>query len=131
MNSRSPKSGRAATALALLLAAGGASAEKLVMPNGMGGVPDIGSIPCVLFIDMIRVAPQGTRHSLITWSAGYLESITGKSLQETVNAADRTGPAWTYQRLGDELEAFCRAKPEALTREAVFSLAGKLGVSRP
>ncbi|MBN8279312.1 MAG: hypothetical protein J0M16_01755 [Gammaproteobacteria bacterium] len=122
---------RALPALALLLAAGGASAEKLVMPNGMGGVPDIGSIPCSLFIDMIRVAPLGTRHSLITWSAGYLESVTGKPLQETVNAADRTGPAWTYQRLGDELEGFCRATPTAMTRDSVLALAGKLGVNRP
>ena len=114
--------------LALLLAAGGASAEKLVMPKGMGGVPDIGAIPCEVYSEMVRIAPLGTRHSLITWSAGYLQAVTAKPLQEVVNAADRTGPAWTYDRLGDELTAFCKANPKALTRDAVLSLARSLGV---
>ncbi|MEZ5562830.1 MAG: hypothetical protein R3F27_07750 [Gammaproteobacteria bacterium] len=113
-------------ALALLLAAGSASAEKLVMPRGMGGVPDIGAIPCEVYNDMMRIGPLGTRHSLITWSAGYLNAVTGKSLQEVVNAADRTGPAWTYDRLGDELTAFCKANPKALTRDAVLSVARAL-----
>lgn len=113
-------------ALALLLAAGSASAEKLVMPRGMGGVPDIGAIPCEVYNDMMRIGPLGTRHSLITWSAGYLNAVTGKPLQEVVNAVDRTGPAWTYNRLGDELTAFCKANPKALTRDAVLSVARAL-----
>lgn len=113
-------------ALALLLAASGASAEKLVMPSGMGGVPDIGAIPCEVYNEMVRIAALGSRHSLITWSAGYLQAVTGKPLQEVVNAADRTGPPWTYNRLGDELTAFCKANPESLTRDAVLSLAGSL-----
>lgn len=122
---------RTLAAVLLVSAAGAASAEKLVMPAGMGGVPDIGAIPCKVFNEMTVIGGPGTRHSLITWSAGYLEAVTGKPLQEVVNAADRTGPAWTYPRLGDELAAFCQAKPDALTRDAVRSLAGKLGVSRP
>jgi hypothetical protein len=117
-------------ALALLLAAGTASAEKLVMPDGMGGVPDIGAIPCKVFTDMIRVAPLGTRHSLITWSAGYLQAVTGKPLQEVVNAADRAGPPWTYDRLGNELAAWCKGNPDAVTRDAVAGLAGQLGDAR-
>ena len=113
-------------AFALLLSAGGASAEKLVMPKGMGGVPDIGAIPCEVYSEMVRIAPLGSRHSLITWSAGYLQAVTGKPLQEVVNAADRTGPAWTYARLGDELTAFCKSNPKALTRDAVLSVARAL-----
>mgnify|MGYP003462191156 CR=1 FL=1 len=95
-------------AFALLLSAGGASAEKLV------------------YSEMVRIAPLGSRHSLITWSAGYLQAVTGKPLQEVVNAADRTGPAWTYARLGDELTAFCKSNPKALTRDAVLSVARAL-----
>ncbi|MCL4790852.1 MAG: hypothetical protein KJ040_02245 [Gammaproteobacteria bacterium] len=113
-------------ALALLLAACGASAETLVMPRGMGGVPDIGAIPCSVYNEMVRIAALGSRHSLITWSAGYLQAVTGKSLQDAVNAADRPGSTWTYNRLGDELTAFCKANPEALTRDAVLSVAQAL-----
>jgi hypothetical protein len=119
---------RALPLLSLLLAAGSASAEKLVMPKGMGGVPDIGAIPCEVYSEMVRVAPLGSRHSLITWSAGYLQAVADKPLQEVVNAADRTGPAWTYERLGDELTAFCKANPKAPTRDAVRSVARALKV---
>jgi hypothetical protein len=116
----------ALAACVLLLAAGGASAEKLVMPDGMGGVPDIGAIPCGVYSEMVRISPLGSRHSLITWSAGYLQAVTGKPLQEVVNAADRTGSPWTYQRLGDELTDFCKANPKVITRDAVATLATKL-----
>ena len=125
----SPAARRILPALALLLAAGGASAEKLLMPDGMGGVPDIGAIPCKVFTDMIRVAPLGSRHSLITWSAGYLQAVTGRPLQEVVNAADRTGPPWTYDRLGNELAAWCRENPDAVTRDAVASVARSLAAT--
>ena len=117
---------QALPALVLLLAAGGASAEQLVMPKGMGGVPDIGAIPCEVYSEMVRIAPLGSRHSLITWSAGYLQAVTGQPLQEVVNAADRTGPPWTYDRLGDELTAYCKSNPKALTRDAVLSVARSL-----
>jgi hypothetical protein len=125
----SPAARRILPALALLLAAGGASAEKLVMPQGMGGVPDIGAVPCKVFTDMLRVAPLGTRHSLITWSAGYLQAVTGKPLQVVVNAADRTGPPWTYDRLGNELAAWCKGNPDAVTRDAVLSVARSLAAT--
>jgi hypothetical protein len=97
------------------------------MPAGMGGVPDIGAIPCEVYNNMMRVAPVGTRHSLITWSAGYLQAITGKPLQEVVNAADRTGPPWTYDRLGDSLTNFCSSNPKLGTRDAAASVAKALG----
>jgi hypothetical protein len=126
---KSPAARRILPALILLLASGGASAGKLVMPPGMGGVPDIGAIPCKVFTDMIRVAPVGTRHSLITWSAGYLQAVTGKPLQEVVNAADRTGAPWTYDRLGNELAAWCKENPDAVTRDAVVSVAGSLAAT--
>lgn len=113
-------------ALVLLLAAGGAPAEKLEMPRGMGGVPDIGAIPCKVFSEMVRISPLGSRHSLITWAAGYLQAARGKSLQELVDATDGKGSPWTYQRLGDELTTFCKANPEALTRDAVESIAQAL-----
>ena len=123
---------RTLAAVLLVSAAGAASAEKLVMPAGMGGVPDIGAIPCKVFNEMTVIGGPGTRHSLITWAAGYLQAVTGKPLQDVVNAADRSGPAaWTYPRLGDELAAFCKAQPESLTRDAVLNLAGKLGASTP
>lgn len=125
----SPAAWRALPALALVLASGGASAEKLVMPPGMGGVPDIGAIPCKVFTDMTRVAPLGARHSLITWSAGYLQAVTGKPLQVVVNAADRTGPPWTYDRLGNELAAWCKENPDAVTRDAVLSVARSLATT--
>lgn len=116
----------ALAALVLLFAASGASAEPLVMPRGMGGVPDIGAIPCEVFSEMVRISPLGSRHSLITWSAGYLQGVTGKPLQDVLNAADRTDPPWTYQRVGDELTAFCKANPKVTTRDAVAALAAKL-----
>lgn len=113
--------------LFLLLAAGLASAEKLAMPRGMGGVPDIGAIPCSVINEMMVVAPLGTRHSLVTWSAGYLNALTGKTLQEVTDSAGATGGAWTYARLADDLVAYCTANPKAVTRDAVVKLAKDLG----
>jgi hypothetical protein len=111
----------------LALTAGGAAAGKLVMPKGMGGVPDIGAIPCSVFNEMIVVAPLGTRHSLLTWSAGYLQAVTGKSLQDVADAADAAGGPWTYDRLAGELAAFCAANPKSATRDAAADLSRKLG----
>jgi len=122
---------RALPALVLLLAAGGASAEKLTMPDGMGGVPDIGAIPCSVFSAMMERGPLGTRHSLITWSAGYLKAASGKTLQHLADAAGAGGAPWTYQKLGDELEAWCTANPTAMTADAAASVAAKLGVAVP
>jgi hypothetical protein len=121
---------RALPALALLLATGSASAAKLTLPPGMGGVPDIGAIPCEVLSDMMRIGPLGTRHSLLTWTAGYLKALSGKSLQELTDAASAAGRPWTYEQLGDDLVAYCAANPKAVTADAATSLAGKLGVGR-
>jgi hypothetical protein len=121
---------RALHALVLLLAAGPASAGKLTLPPGMGGVPDIGAIPCSVLTDMMRIGPLGTRHSLLTWTAGYLKALSGKSLQELTDAASVAGRSWTYAQLGDDLVGYCAANPTAVTADAATSLAGKLGVGR-
>lgn len=118
-------------ALVLLLTAGGASADKLTMPEGMGGVPDIGAIPCSVFSAMMERGPLGTRHSLITWTAGYLKAASGKTLQNLADAAGAGGAPWTYQKIGDELEAFCTASPTAMTADAAASVAAKLGTTGP
>jgi hypothetical protein len=115
--------------MVLLLASGTAVADRLKMPTGMGGVPDIGAIPCSVFNEMAAVAPLGTRHSLLTWSAGYLQGVTGKSLQESADAASVGGQAWTYDRLASELAAYCKDNPKAVTREAAANLARKLGAA--
>jgi hypothetical protein len=121
---------RALPAIVLLLATGSASAGKLVLPPGMGGVPDVGAIPCAVLSDMMRIGPLGTRHSLLTWTAGYLKALSGQSLQELVDAASANGRSWTYVQLGDDLVAYCAANPKAVTADAAANLAGKLGVSR-
>jgi hypothetical protein len=109
-----------------LLAAGGVLADRLTMPRGMGGVPDIGAIPCSVFTEMTVVAPLGTRHSLLTWSAGYLQGLSGKSLQELADAA---GGEWTYDRIATELQTYCKDNPKSVTREAAVNLSKKLGVT--
>jgi hypothetical protein len=119
--------GRAALAATLALACGSAAAEKLVMPAGMGGVPDIGHIPCVVFNEMMVVAPLGTQHSLLTWAAGYLKGATGKSLQELADAVPPAGEPWTYERMAGGLVAFCASNPQATTDAAAADLARALG----
>jgi hypothetical protein len=113
----------------LLCTAVALAGEKLVMPRGMGGVPDIGAIPCSVFNEMTVVGPLGTRHSLLTWSAGYLQALTGKSLQEVVDGADSGNAPWTYDRLADALAGYCAKNPQALTRDAAASLSRSLGVA--
>jgi hypothetical protein len=123
-----PRHALAGVALAALLAvaAGPAAAEKLVMPAGMGGVPDIGHIPCAVFNEMMVVAPLGTRHSLLTWTAGYLKGSSGKSLQELADHAPTAGKPWTYESIAEELVAYCAAQPAATTDAAAVALARKL-----
>jgi len=121
---------RALLGSVLLMAAGSAVADRLTMPRGMGGVPDIGAIPCSVFNQMLVVAPFGTRHSLVTWSAGYVQARSGKSLQEAVTAAGGTSGGWTYDRIAGDLEAFCAANPGAVTGDAAASVAKALQVAQ-
>jgi hypothetical protein len=115
----------AAVATGLAALAAPASADRLRMPQGMGGVPDIGAIPCSLLNEMITVAPLGTRHSLLTWAAGYLNAATGLTLQQAADQAP--GGAWNYDRLAAALGDYCTGNPEQATRDAVLNLASQLG----
>lgn len=116
-------------ATVLTMAASAAMADKLKMPVGMGGVPDIGAIPCSVLNEMIKIGPLGTRHSLLTWSAGYLQALSGKSLQTLVDEAGKAGGgAWTYDRIAADLAGYCVANPKAVTHEAAANLARELGV---
>lgn len=112
-------------ALALSASVTPALADRLRMPEGMGGVPDIGAIPCSLLNEMVQRAPLGTRHSLLTWAAGYLTAHTGLTLQQVVDQAP--GGAWNYDSLATTLGDYCAGNPDRATRDAVLNLASQLG----
>lgn len=118
----------APVAAGLLLAAAGASAGRLKMPEGMGGVPDIGAIPCSVFNQMLVVGPRGTRHSLLTWAAGYFQATTGKTLDQLVTAAEAGGQSWDWERLSGHFVSYCAANPKALTSDAVKDLGRQLAI---
>lgn len=110
----------------LMLAGAPADAAKLKLPQGMGGVPDIGAIPCEVFSKMIVPGPKGTRLSLLTWAAGNFAASSGKSLQELVDAAELAGESWDFDRLTGHMVGYCAANPTALTRDAVADLGQRL-----
>lgn len=121
-----------AAGLLLALASAGAAAELVRLPRGMGGVSDIGAIPCKVFSQMVVVAPQGTRLSLLTWAAGYYSATSGKALFDVVSAANAGGgPPWDFERLTGQFVAYCAANPEAITSEAVKDLGRQLGLEAP
>jgi len=99
-----------------------ASAEKLQLPPGMGGVPDIGAIPCDVFNKMIVVGPLGTKRLLLTWAEGYFYAKSGQTIDEIIEAAEQTGQTWDFDSLTGHLAAYCAADPEALTAAAVEDL---------
>ena len=103
-----------------------ASAEKLKLPAGMGGVPDIGAISCDLFNKMMVVGPLGTKRLLLTWAQGYYHAKSGKTLDEIIEAADKAGQAWDFDSLTGHLVDYCAAEPEALTAAAVADLGNQL-----
>lgn len=123
-----------------LLIAQTATAAKVRLPAGMGGVPDIGAIPCEVITGktdpdtggieansgMVHVAPMGTRLSILTWTNGYLFARTGKSLDQLVTDAEANGQAWDFDRLTNHLVEYCSANPAAITREAARDLETKL-----
>jgi hypothetical protein len=113
--------------LALCLATTTTAADLIKLPAGMGGVSDIGAIPCSVFTQMIVVAPQGTRLSLLTWAAGYYAGTAGKTLSEVAAAAGKPGQTWDYERLTGHLVDYCAANPKAVTSEAVRDLGRTLG----
>ncbi|WKZ11644.1 MAG: hypothetical protein QY320_11215 [Gammaproteobacteria bacterium] len=122
---------RVALIIGLLFGSAGVPAANVKLPAGMGGVPDIGAIPCRVFSQMIVVGPLGTRLSLLTWAAGYFAATSGKTLDEVVTAAAEAGGGeWTFDRLTAHLVDYCAAKPEAATAAAVRDLGTTLGAVR-
>ncbi len=118
-------------AIFLLVLTHTANAGKLQLPKGMGGVPDIGVIPCEVFTRMIKVGPLGTKRLLLTWAEGYYHAKTGKTFDEILAAAEQAGETWDFTRLTDHFEAFCAADPEALTSAAVADLGEQLYGAAP
>jgi len=111
-----------AIAASLLLVGNPASAEKLKLPLGMGGVPDIGAISCEVFNNMMVVGPLGTKRSLLTWGEGYFYAKTGKTIDEILEAAQAADQSWDFDRLTAHLVNFCAADPDAQTSAAVVDL---------
>ncbi len=103
-----------------------AMADKLILPSGMGGVPDIGAIPCDVFNKMIVPGPLGTKRLLLTWAQGQYHSKTGKTFDEILGDAAAAGQHWNFDSLTGHLTEFCAANPEALTSAAVADLGKKL-----
>jgi hypothetical protein len=111
---------------AMFAAAGPAVAAKLKLPEGMGGVPDIGAIPCSVLTKMLVVGPKGTRLSLLTWANGYYYATYAATTEELLDAAESAGESWDFDRLTDHLVGFCAKNEDALTREAVIDLGEQL-----
>jgi hypothetical protein len=116
--------------LSLLMFGSATQAERLELPKGMGGVADIGTVPCEVFTRMLVIGPKGTRLSLLTWADGYYYARTEMTLDEIVAAANKSGESWDFERLTDHFAEFCAANPEAITRDAVVSLGTQL-ISKP
>ena len=116
-----------ATVAALaILATGNSAAKELTLPAGMGGVPDIGAIPCSVFTNMLVIGPLGTRHSLLTWTEGYLYAKTNRSMEEIVSGANAAGGTWNFGSITDHFVSYCEANPEASTGEAAQDLSAQL-----
>lgn len=101
-------------------------ASKLKLPSGMGGVPDIGAIPCEVFNNMLVIGPLGTRRSLLTWAEGYYFAQSGKTIDELLEGAEKAGNLWDFNSLTDHLVEFCAANPDAVTSSAVIDLGEQL-----
>jgi len=107
---------------ALLTVSEAALAGKLQLPPGMGGVPDIGAIPCDVFNKMIVVGPLGTKRLLLTWAEGYYHARTGKTIDEILQDAETAGQSWDFESLTGHFVDYCAADPQALTSSAVIDL---------
>jgi hypothetical protein len=103
-----------------------ASADKLMLPPGMGGVPDIGAIPCDVFNKMIVVGPLGTKRLLLTWAEGYYHAKTGKTFDEILQDVETAGQSWDFDSLTGHFVDYCAADPEAHTAAAVVDLGERL-----
>jgi len=115
----------------LMLLAQPAAAAKLRLPDGMGGVPDIGAIPCSVFNEMVSIGPLGTKRLLLTWAQGYYRARSGKTMDEILQGAEEAGQSWDFDRLTGHLVEFCAAAPEASTSAAVADLGDRLLGAKP
>jgi hypothetical protein len=115
----------AAASVAVPFVAVPSAATPLKLPDGMGGVPDIGAIPCIVLTEMMVIGPKGTRLSLLTWAEGYYYAKSGKSLDEILESRP-AGEQNDFFGLTDHLVDYCAENPEAITREAVADLGAKL-----
>ncbi|HJP39956.1 MAG TPA: hypothetical protein QF499_12645 [Gammaproteobacteria bacterium] len=103
-----------------------AAADKLKLPPGMGGVPDIGTIPCEVFNEMIVIGPLGTKRLLLTWAEGFYQAKSGKSIDELLDIANESGQSWDFDSLTGHFAEFCAANPDLLTVAAVVDLGAHL-----
>lgn len=102
------------------------AADRIELPDGMGGVPNIGAIPCEVYSKMLVYGPQGTRLSLLTWAEGYFFAKTGKTLSEILADAPDGDDTHDFYAITDRFVDYCAANPEAITSEAVMALGGQL-----
>ena len=87
----------------------------------MGGVPDIGAIPCDVFNKMIVIGPLGTKRLLLTWAEGYYQAKSGKTIDELIEIAEES-QSWDFDSLTGHFTDYCAANPETLTVAAVADL---------
>lgn len=111
---------------ALILPGLAPAADPIELPPGMGGVPDIGAVPCSVFSNMLVIGQKGVRHSLLTWTEGYLFARTGKTLDEIILAAPEDARPYDFFGITDRFIEFCADNPEALTRDAVLAFETEL-----
>ena len=97
----------------------------------MGGVPDIGAIPCEVFNNMMEIGPLGTKRLLLTWAQGYYFAKSGQTIDEIIEVAGKAGHTWDFDSLTGHLVDYCVADPEALTAVAVADLGDKLLIAAP
>ena len=109
-----------------MLLSNAASAEKLKLPAGMGGVADIGATSCDVFNKMMVIGPLGTKRLLLTWAQGYYHAKSGKTINEIIEAAEKAGQAWDFDSLTGHLVDYCAADPDALTSAAVINFGEQL-----
>lgn len=103
-----------------------ASAGQIQLPSGMGGVPNIGAIPCSVFNEMLVIGPKGVRHSLLTWAEGYFFARTGQTLDEIIEGTPDADESYDFYGITDRFVDFCATNPDALTRDAVLAFGGEL-----
>jgi hypothetical protein len=112
-------------AAAAVLALSAATAGKLALKPGMGGVPDLGAIQCKTFNAMYPSGPTGLRQSILYYTEGYVYARTGKTMDDFLASVPRP-EQWNFETLTGEIVSFCLANPEVPVPIAVADLLGRL-----